>query len=201
VHRHAQGRLPLVTRDRPHSRGLSHDAAYGRMAERREPVHQMAHADAADLLVIRQGDMDGTGEQLLEKCGDRGEHAGHEALHVHRSTADQPLAVPHQTEGVGRPDRLVRRHHVQMAGEDVTGPIDGTDGGEQVKPVSFGTGHDRGGHMELAEIAAHILNDRAVGPVRDGEDCDEVRKNLFHQHVRPTLCCSLHHKARPLARE
>src|SRR5439155_21810155 len=88
----------------------------GRALEMRDHV---AHADAADLLVVRDGEMNRPGELARRHVGHRRETAGDEALHVGGAAAEQTAVALLEPKRIARPGLPVDRHHVGMAGEDV----------------------------------------------------------------------------------
>ena len=160
-HREAAGHLALVAQDRAHLRGLADEAGGGGGAELGQPGDHVAHADAADLLVVGQGEVDRPGERRTHHLGHERQQAGDEALHVDGAAPDQAVAGLPQGEGVAGP-ALARRHHIEMARQDDPRHVARADRREQVGPVALRPRQDRRLDAVAGEVVAHQRDDRAV---------------------------------------
>ena len=114
-----EGRLADDRQARGDRRGLQH-------------VDQPPHPDAADFLVVAEGEMDGRGERPAHRVVGHGEAAGDEALHVGAAAAVKAPRVAAQGEGIAAPRLTLHRHHVGMSRQHDAGPLGGADGGVEV---------------------------------------------------------------------
>ncbi len=139
---------------------------------------QRAHAEAADLLVIGEGEVDRHFELALQEAGDGGEHAGEKALHVGGAAPIEAPVALGENERIARPALAVDRHHVGVAGKRDTGRIGGTDGGVEVGLGAVGGGDELARHPVLGEIVLDEADKRQVRPVARRVEAHKPGKKL-----------------------
>ncbi len=133
--------LPLWPTTHAHLGRLAHEAAERPQAPRAHPRDQRAHAEAADLLVVREGDVDRAGEPRRRHLGHQRQADRDEALHVRGAApVEAPVALG-QPERVARPGLPRHRHDVAVPGEHVARhvPRAERDPERGFSPVSEGT--------------------------------------------------------------
>ena len=117
------GALALVRGDHPHLGRLADDADEGLDRQIGEVPDQSVHADATDLLVMGEGEIDRCLQAAGQHLGHIAQGDGDEGLHVRgAATIQQPLPFDHRP-GVALPFLAVHRHHVGMAGEHDAGLV------------------------------------------------------------------------------
>jgi hypothetical protein len=112
----------------------------------------LRRAEAADLLVIGEGQMDGAFQALPEqRHGGQGQ--GDEALHVRGAApVELPVALG-QDERIAGPGLAVDRHHVGVARQDDPARGGRADAGQQVGLVAVGAGDTPAGDALVRQIA------------------------------------------------
>jgi len=124
----------LVAADRPQPGRLADDGDRRLPRQGAEIFVEPLAAEAADLLVIGEGDV----QRLLQVAGARrqgrrlGEHGGEKPLHVDGAAAVEPARALVELEGRRAPSRAVGRHDVEMAGEHDAAAARGPHRGEEV---------------------------------------------------------------------
>ena len=107
--------LALVPGGDAHRRRLADDDEVGANAVRAQALDHRADADAAGLLVVREGEVEGRGELLPGRAIRRPQAARDEALHVGGAAAEQAIIAAHQPERIARPRLSLDRHDVGVA--------------------------------------------------------------------------------------
>ncbi len=126
------GALALVSDHDGHARRLADEATLLAHGPAAQMLGEAPAADAADLLVVGEGEMDRPAERRRPHALDGREAHGQEALHVASAAAVQPPVRLPQAEGIARPGLSVDRHHVGMAGQDEAGHVSGADRREHI---------------------------------------------------------------------
>ena len=123
--------------DQPHHRRFAHDHG-ARFREIRDYlVDQAVHTDAADFLVICEGEMDRHRQVRGDHLRCQRERNRHEALHVAGAAPVQLAVCLAQLErGLG-PVLAVDRHHVGMSGQNHAALVGRPNGGPK---IGFRTG-------------------------------------------------------------
>ncbi len=112
AHAAAPALLALVRDDELHAGRLADDATERLDAARDDVVDQPPHADAADLLVVGQREMQRTREPAAHELGHHREPGRRKALHVGDPAADDPVSDQRRFERIGVPRLAVHRHDV-----------------------------------------------------------------------------------------
>ena len=126
------GALALVSDHDGHARRLADEATLLAHGPAAEMLGEAPAADATDLLVVGEGEMDRPAERRRPHALDGRKAHGQEALHVASAAAVQPPVRLPQAEGIARPGLSVDRHHVGMAGQDEAGHVSGADRREHI---------------------------------------------------------------------
>ena len=114
----------LVSVHDGHVRGLAHDHDVRLDSERgAQPVDHQRRAEAADLLVEGEREMDRGLERPRDEFRDEGERDRAEALHVRGAAPVEAAVLLNDAEGIGVPGLAVHRHHVGMARERDAGHV------------------------------------------------------------------------------
>ena len=120
VHMGARAELALVRADDAHAGRLADHAGHRLHRALAQLGDQPAHADAADLLVIGEGEMQRRLELRLRELGRHRQQHGDEALHVAGAAAVEQAVLLRHRERVGRPvlavDRAPRRYGPTASG-------------------------------------------------------------------------------------
>ena len=128
--------------DHAHHGGLAHDHRLRPRHGADQPLGQRMRAQAADLLVVGEGEVHGHLEPGALEGGDVGEAGGDEALHV-AGTARVEIAVVLLGKGprIGDPGLAVDRHDVGVARQHDAAFAVRADRGEQVGLGALFVGH------------------------------------------------------------
>ena len=118
MHRHFQRALRLVADDDVHLRRLADEAGDRLRGPLRQLCDDPARADAADLLVIRECEMQRLLQIRRQHVRHRREAARHVALHVGRAAAVELAVAFGQLERIVGPVLVIDRHHVGVARQD-----------------------------------------------------------------------------------
>lgn len=106
--------LTLVRNNGAHRRGFANDATGGLNAARLEITQQTAHADAADLFIIRQRKMKAGVALRRHERGHIRERHGNEALHVGGAAPVQAAVTDLRIKRVRIPRLPIDGHHIGM---------------------------------------------------------------------------------------
>ena len=145
-------------------------------------VDQGAHAEAADFLVVRKGQL----QRQPQRPG-RGpvrgpQRTGEKALHVGRAACKQPAAAFLQPERTGGPCLAVGRHDVGMTRQQHAAAIGGADVGVQIGLAAVAV------HVQLrldaarGQKLAHELDQRQVRIAADRWKADQLIQDLNAVH-------------------
>ncbi|MCY1438054.1 hypothetical protein D9M71_542380 [compost metagenome] len=143
-----------------------------------EGLEQGAHAQAADFLVVGQGDMHRQAQRGLHQRGHQGEHAGDVALHVRRTaTVQQPIALG-ELERRDGPRLAVDRDHVGVPREHDAWPVRRADRGKQIGLAALLVVDQLARHIETCEVVADKLDQLQVGFAAGGVErhqrCEQI---------------------------
>ncbi len=172
-HRRHQAGASLVAADDAHAGRFSDEDGKLRRQGLGHVLDDVVDAEAADLLVIGKGEVDGRCERLLQHGGNARQHAGEKALHIGGAPAIEPVVLPPHGERVARPVLAVDRHDVGMAAQHVAGPVGGADRGEQVGLGAGRVGDDDALHPEAGQIGLDEIDDVQVRTAGDGVEADQ----------------------------
>jgi len=173
-HRHA----PLVRQDRLHEGGFADDAQVRAQPALVQVLHQPACAEAPDLLVVAQQQVDRAAQPGGLQGGHGGQHGGDEALHVRGAAPVQAAVVAHEGERVGGPGLAVHRDRVHVAGQgDAAGRLR-PDGGMQVGFLARRIQADPVGHAQAVQVGADPSDQRQVGVAAGGVEADQRRQDV-----------------------
>ncbi|MNS86524.1 hypothetical protein D3C86_968770 [compost metagenome] len=126
--------------------------------------------------------MNGAIQRHARKCRCRGENRGQKSLHVGGSASVKTLAFRSQGEGIGGPFRLTGRHHIHMAGQDVSAGICRPEAGEEIGAVALGTGKQRYFRAVTIQIIGDPPGDIAIGGSDDRWEADKTLQNFDCVH-------------------
>ena len=175
VHVTAHALLALVRGGDAHLGRLADDAALGHDRQLLQPLKRAAHAEATDLFIIGEQQIDRCLELGLGEAFDPSEHDGNEALHVAGAAAiEQPVALG-QFPGVGRPILPIDRHHVGMAGQADAGAILRSDGGIEIGLLGRSVRHQFAGDAEAIQVVAHEVDELEIRVPAGGIKGDQRR--------------------------
>ena len=170
--------------DHAHHGGLAHDHRLRPRHGADQPLGQRMRAQAADLLVVGEGEMHRHLEPGALEGGDVGEAGGDEALHVAGAAAvELAVAFSVSVPGIGRPGLAVDRHDVGVARQHDAAFAVGADRGEEVGLGALCVGHQRAVDAEIGEVVADIVDQLEVGVARGGVERDQAL-----QHVDGRRC-------------
>ncbi len=172
--------LSLVGADHPHFGGFANDAAKRTGPALDELVQQPAHADAADLLVVGEGEVNRSRELAGKDFGRHREHDGDEALHVARPAPVKPAVPFDDREGIARPLLTVDRHDVGVPGKNQPTLAFRPQRGEQIRLAAALVEYQFGCDAEPGQIVAHPMNQRQIripaGGVERNKPADDVER-------------------------
>ena len=154
-----------------------------------------ARADAADLLVIREGKMQRLLQVRVQHVRHRREAARHVALHVGRAAAVQLAVAFGQLERAVGPVLVVDRHHVGVAREDEARHVGRPERRPQVRFLAGLVVDALVLHAELVEISLDPGDQVEIGVAAHGVEADQRGQDVFaalQVHVgsrwRPASC-------------
>ena len=124
---------------------------------------QRMGADAADLLVVGEREMDRPLERRLLDLGQHAEPDGVERLHVAGAAAVVLAVLERERPRIGVPRLAVDRHDVGMAAQHHAVLHVGADGGEQVGLGAVLARHQLGLDAVPLEITLNVLDQRQIG--------------------------------------
>lgn len=160
--------LALVRDHRAHRGRLADDAARRLDAVGLQIAQQAAHADTADLLVIRQRQME-TGIALgRHEVGHGRQRHRDEALHVGRAPPIQAPVADLRVKRIGVPRLAVDRHHIGMARQHQPRLAPRRQRGEQVGLAAGSVIGQAACRALCPQPVAHPLDQAEVGMAADG---------------------------------
>ena len=184
-HGRVEGVDALVRDHELHLRGLAHDhPARRRNRAVGERAHHVDAAQAPDLLVVGDREVDRAREAGRRELRHQRERAGEEALHVAAAAAVEAAAALGQGERVAGPGLVGGRHDVGVGGQHHPARDVGADGGVQAGLVAVRVGHPRRGHAVGGEVGLDERDQLQVGGVRDGVERDQPGQHLARRVTR-----------------
>ena len=150
--------------------------------------HQIRCAEAADLLVIGQRDVNRRRGRGRCEMWDMRQHRGDEALHVGRAPPDDAAVAPCCGEGRARPVLARDRHHIGMRRQHDAGSVTRANGREQRGLASGCVADASRRYIVLRQIVLDPLHDIEIGLARDRREPDQ-RIQKFDSVV-----CRLRHR-------
>ncbi len=106
-------------------------------AQFRQARDEMGNTAATCLLVVGKGDMHGALKRHARIGRGCGEDGCQKTFHVGRPASVKPVVFRSQPERIGRPFRFSGGYHIHVPGQNVTGPIGWSEGGEEIGAVSL----------------------------------------------------------------
>ncbi len=185
----------LVAENKLHAGRLAHDAKGGLRAPFGNPFDQAPHARAAQLFVVRNGDMNRRLELASRQLRDECQNDADKALHIARSATVQAAVCSAQPKRIARPCLAIDRHDVAMPGQDHAAPVIRPDGSPQVSLGPFVVPDDLRAHSVPGQIGRHIVEQIFVGVAGNGRKRDEVADEpdavCGRRHQRPEAVAGL----------
>ena len=133
AHRASIRPLALVRDDELHACRLTDDATSWLIRNVGQVRDQPPHADASDLLVVRQREVQGLRERAPGHLRHQCERDADEALHVADTPADDGVAGSRDLPRIGRPRLAIDGHDVSVSGDDDSAIDLRADRGEEVR--------------------------------------------------------------------
>ena len=182
--------LALVCDDDFHACGFTHNTAVRRVSHIREVRDQAADADAADLFVVRQREMQRTLEVAPCHLRHQGQGDGDKTLHVAYAASDQAVAGLGGLPRIGVPLLAVNRDHVGVAGKDDAAIDVRTDGGKQIRFLSCVVESQARLDAVVAQIRDYPFDQRQIRFAARGIEAHEFPDQLEgHENVRGHRTC------------
>ncbi len=160
--------LALVRDHRAHRGRFADDAASGPDTVGLQVAQQAAHANAADLLVVRQRQVEAGMPLGRHEVGHSRQRHRDEALHVGRAPPVQAAVADLRIERVALPRLAVDRHHVGMARQHQPRPAPRRQRGKQIGLAAGGIVGQAARGALGAQAVAHPLDQAEVGVAADG---------------------------------
>jgi hypothetical protein len=165
--------------DHAHHGGLAHDHRLRPRHGADQPLGQRRRAQAADLLVVGEGEVHRHLEPGALEGGDVGEASGDEALHVAGAAAvEVAVFLLGEVPGIGRPGLAVDRHDIGVARQHDAAFAVGADRGEEVGLGALGVGHEGAFDAEIGEVVADVVDELEVGIARGGIERDQALQHV-----------------------
>ena len=158
----------LVRDGRHHAGRLADDAGQRPDPRVAQVGDQLAHAEAADLLLVAEGQVHGKGRVAVQERLRIGDGQRDEALHVGRTPAEQLAVAHHRLQRVGAPVLAVPRHRVGVAGQDHTGRLAFAQRGEQVGLGPVRVEGQPAGDAQPGQLVTEEVDQFQVGVGADG---------------------------------
>ncbi|MCY1357349.1 hypothetical protein D9M69_438390 [compost metagenome] len=195
----AVGTLALVAKHELHIGRLTNDAQEGSHWGQVQHVEQTAHANATDLLIMGQGQLQRPAEGVVCRLEHRIDCQGDKTLHVAAATAVDPAVAHGCLERRDRPGLARRGHHVGVPGQQHARHLTRAGAGEQVGLASALVLDDQRLDALAEQQVAHILDERQVGIGRHRLKGDQPLENLQHPRLHDALLrCSGASAKRPM---
>ena len=166
--------LALVADDDLHLGRLADEGAERFDPFLRDLAEHRPHADAADLLVIGDRQMDRRRELGLDHLRHHGQTHRDEALHVGGAAAIELAVALDQLERIVAPVLTHHRYDVGMARQHQARAVRGANRDPQRSLLSGCVHKALALDAEPGEIALDVCNQRQVGAIADGVEGDEV---------------------------
>ncbi|MNF78213.1 hypothetical protein D3C84_603860 [compost metagenome] len=136
-------------------------------------IKQSAYADAADFLVMGQGQLQWAAQRAVS-CFEHGvDRQGNKSLHVAAATAVNPLVLQRRLERRHAPGLSDGRHHVGVSGQQHARQIARANAGEQVGLASTFVLDDQRLDTFARQLRADIVDQRKVRFRGNGLECDQ----------------------------
>ena len=168
----------LVGERRDHAGRLADDAGERRDAGVAHVGDQPARAEAADLLVVAEREVDGERQVGGEERRHLGDGQADEALHVGAAAAVEAAVLDLRAERIDRPVLAVPRHGVGVAGDDHAGRLARAERREQVRLPPLVVEGQPARDAVAGQLVADELDQREVRFPADGVDADERARHL-----------------------
>ena len=161
-----------------HARGLPDEATCRLDAGLLQIANQRLDADTADLLVVRERQM----QRLVQRCGQefrqRRQAGSDKTLHVDRTAPIDAAAGQMRDEGIGIPRLAVDRHHVGMPAQHDARPARLSDSGEKVRLASLGVIRKARVDTERPQMIPQELDHAKVGLAAGGVKANQCLEQL-----------------------
>ena len=170
------------------------DVERGRLADddgggaRQGPAHRrdaVDHAEAGDLLVIGEEEMDRRRQPRAEEVRYQRQGQRDEALHVDGASTIGPPVRDMQREGIPAPGLPLDRHDIGVAGQHDAAAVLRADGGEQRRLVARLVGEAGRGDAPAGEIVLDEVDQRQVGFVAHRVEGDQAGEHLERRVALP----------------
>jgi hypothetical protein len=120
--------------------------------------------------------------RIGRRCGEDG---CEETFHVGSPASVKPVVFLSQPERIGGPFRFSGGYHIHVPGQNVTGPIGRSEGGEEIGTVSLRP-RNHGYSCAMAfQIFGNPSGNVAIGRSHHGRKGDETLKDFDCVHGRP----------------
>ena len=139
---------------------------------------QRMRAEAADLLVVGEREVDRLLERRLQELRQHGEADGVERLHVAGAAAVVLAVLQRERPRIGDPGLAVHRDDVGMPRQHDAARHVRTDGGEQIGLRAVLVGDQLGLDAMALEVPLHVFDQGEVGIARGG-----IERHELSQHV------------------
>ena len=153
----------LVCNDGLHRSRLTDDAAGGFQVHVLQVGNQAFHADAADFLVIRKGQVQRCVHLGSQKPGGQRQCGGDVAFHVARSTAIEQPILDGGFEGVCVPRLALDRHDIGVPGQNQSGLAAFAERGKQIGFLAGRVIGQARGDAQPGQIVAYPFDHAEVG--------------------------------------
>ena len=166
--------------------GVDH-GHHGRLADDdgTRPGHFACHAggqpvgaDAADLLVIGEREVNRLLELGLLELRQHGEADGIERLHVAGAATMVFAVLQGERPGIGVPWLAIDRHHVGVSAQHDAVLYVGPDGGEEIGLRAVLARHQLGNDAVFAKVLLYVLDQRQIGIARGGVERHETAQHF-----------------------
>jgi len=168
----------LVAFDDAHAGRLANEGDRRADAGPRDLADERLRAEAADLLVIGEGEMQRPLQIERGVARRHGKAGGDETLHVAGTAAVEPAVALDHAERVRRPVLPLDRHNVGMAGQDDAAVAGRAERSEEVGLGAGPVAVDRDRCAGVAEKVCRIGDQVEIARRRDGRERDQVAENL-----------------------
>ena len=184
--------LALVCNHRPHFRRLADNARQRLDARLHHVGQQIAHAEAADFLVIGKRQvhrrLQATPDEFRHYC----QRASDETFHVGSAAAVEPTVALSQHKWIGGPVLPVHRHHIGMPGQ-----YDARDAARPQRRKQIGLAFivvegQPDVRIERPQQLAHVINQFEVGVPADRRKGNQLADQV--QRLRSGCDMRLHQK-------